>query len=188
MVELGFRTDAIVIAMIARVDPMKDHGSFLAAAAMVALQRPNAMFVLIGQDTQRMATELVARGLRARCRLLGLRRDLDSLLPGLDLLVLSSLSDGFPNVLAEAMACGVPCVSTDVGEARRIIGETGRIVQVKNPTALAAALLDLIDAGADARARMGAAARARIVDHYSMARMVGAYQRLYADWSRVAAG
>ena len=86
-------------------------------------------------------------------------------------------------MLGEAMACGVPCVSTDVGDARRIIGDTGLIVPVCDPVALAHAINDLIDRGPAAREHLGRAARARIEAEYSLARIVDQYCALYSDLS-----
>ncbi len=117
--------------------------------------------------------------------LLGLRSDVDRLLPGADLACLSSaFGEGFPNVLGEAMACGLPCVATDVGEARTIIANTGVIVPPRDPGAMAAALLDLIDRGPEARGRLGRAARARIESEYALPLIVERYENLYSELSR----
>ena len=114
--------------------------------------------------------------------MLGYRSDIERLLPGVDVLCLSSaFGEGFPNVLGEAMACGIPCVSTDVGDARRIIADTGLIVPARDPASLAHAIIDLIDRGPAGREYLGRAARARIEAEYSLPRIVDRYSALYSD-------
>ena len=174
--------DAVIVALVARVDPMKDHATFLSAAQQVAKSRKNVYFLLIGKDTQTLAPVVAVKGLTDWVRVLGYRSDIERLLPGVDVLCLSSaFGEGFPNVLGEAMACGIPCVSTDVGDARSIIGDTGLIVPVCDPVSLAHAIDDLIDRGPAAREHLGRAARARIEAEYSLARIVDRYSVLYSD-------
>lgn len=176
--------DAVVVALVARVDPMKDHDTFLNAAQEVSKARQNVCFLLVGKDTQTLAPAVAAKGLTDQVRLLGYRRDVECLLPVVDVLCLSSaFGEGFPNVLGEAMACEIPCVSTDVGDARNIIGDTGLVVPVRDPASLAHAIIDLIDRGPAAREHLGRAARARIETEYSLARIVDRYTALYSDLS-----
>jgi glycosyltransferase involved in cell wall biosynthesis len=176
--------DAVIVALMARVDPMKDHAAFLEAAQEVSKARQNARFLLVGKDTQTLAPAVAAKGLTDRVRVLGYRSDIECLLPGVDLLCLSSaFGEGFPNVLGEAMACGIPCVSTDVGDARRIIADTGLVVPARDPASLAHAIIDLIDLGPSGREHLGRAARARIETEYSLARIVDRYTVLYSDLS-----
>jgi len=174
--------DTVVVALIARVDPMKDHAAFLAAAQEVVGARRNACFLLVGKDTQTLAQAVAAKGLTDRVRLLGYRKNIECLLPGVDVVCLSSaFGEGFPNVLGEAMACGVPCVSTDVGDARSIIGDIGLVVPARTPASLALAIIDLIDRGPAAREHLGRASRVRIETEYSLARIVDRYTALYSD-------
>ncbi len=101
---------------------------------------------------------------------------------GFDIHCLSSaFGEGFPNVIGEAMACGVPCVSTDVGEAAAIVGNCGLIVPPGDPQALSRALIDMVDRGAEARAELGRAARARIAAKYALLRVIGRYQEIYGE-------
>ena len=181
--ELGLSTDAILVGLVARVDPMKDHDTFLDAAGLVAKARPTVRFLLVGRSTQTLKPAVDQRGLAGHVYLLGERGDVDRLLPGMDIACLSSISEGFPNVLGEAMACGIPCVSTDVGDVRSIIGDTGLVVPVRDPASLAHAIIDLIDRGPAARERLGRAARIRIETEYSLARVVDRYTALYSDLS-----
>ena len=175
--------DTVIVALVARVDPMKDHDTFLNAAQEVSKARQNVCFLLVGKDTQTLAPAVAAKGLTDQVRLLGYRSDIECLLPGVDVVCLSSIGEGFPNVLGEAMACGIPCVSTDVGDARSIIGDTGLVVPVRDPASLAHAIIDLIDRGPAAREHLGRAARARIETEYSLARIVDRYTALYSDLS-----
>ncbi len=183
--ELGLPTDSVLVVLVARVDPMKDHKTFLDAAGRVATARGHVHFLLMGKDTRTLDPMIHERGLAGRVHLLGLRSDVDRLLPGADLACLSSaFGEGFPNVLGEAMASGLPCVATDVGEARTIIANTGVIVPPRDPGALAAALLDLVDRGPEARAMLGHAARARIESEYALPLIVERYENLYSELSR----
>ena len=174
--------DAVVIALVARVDPMKDHAAFLEAAQEVSKARHNARFLLVGKGTQTLAPAIAAKDLTDLVRVLGYRSDIECLLPGVDVLCLSSaFGEGFPNVLGEAMACGVPCVSTDVGDARRIIAGTGLVVPARDPVSLAHAIIDLIDRGPVGREHLGRAARVRIEAEYSLPRIVDRYSGLYSN-------
>jgi glycosyltransferase involved in cell wall biosynthesis len=166
-----------VVGMVARVDPMKAHDVFLDAAARLRLVRPRSRFILAGTGADPANTSLTdaiaRRDLNAAVALVGERTDIESLYPAFDIASLSSaFGEGFPNAVAEAMAAGVPCVATDVGDCRDIVAETGRIVAPRDADALAAAWESLLTLAPDARASLGAAARARIVAHYDVARLV----------------
>lgn len=181
--ELGVSTDAVLVGLVARVDPMKGHGIFLDAAALVAKARTAARFLLVGRDTYTLKPAIDERGLASFFYLLGERENVNRLLPGMDIACLSSISEGFPNVLGEAMACGVPCAATDVGDARSIVADTGLIVPARNPAALANAIIDLIDRGPAVREQLGRAARVRIETEYSLPRIIDRYATLYSDLS-----
>jgi glycosyltransferase involved in cell wall biosynthesis len=166
-----------VIGMVARVDGMKDHATFLAAAAALAAEHPDLRVLLIGAGTERLT---VPPGLAGLMQALGERDKLHELLPALDIMVLASKGEGFPNAVGEAMACGVACVASDVGDAAQIIGETGAIAAPRDPAALAAAMSQLLAQGPAGLTRLGAAARERIVAHYSIAAAVRRYETIYA--------
>ena len=117
---------------------------------------------------------------RDRFHLLGPRDDVPRLLAALDILASSSYSEGFPNVIVEAMACGVPCAVSDVGDSRALVGDTGAVVPPGDAPALAEALGRLLDAGAGGRAALGAAARQRVEETYSLPRVAGRYESLYS--------
>ena len=181
---LGVPADRLLVGMVARLDPQKDHATFLVAAAAVALARPDVAFVLIGRGvTPRMppfVRALAEPPLHDRLHFLGENESVERLMPGLDLLALTSAwGEGFPNVVGEAMACGVPCVVTQVGDAASIVGEAGLSVPVGDADGLASAILQLLALDEAARHRLGAAARARIGANYSIEAVAAQYAGLY---------
>jgi|HubBroStandDraft_1064217.scaffolds.fasta_scaffold00257_9 glycosyltransferase involved in cell wall biosynthesis len=181
--ELGLAPDSRIIGMTARLDPMKDHGTFFQAASLLVARGVDVHFVLIGRSVDRnmaCARPFVADpALAARLHFLGEREDVPGLVAGFDLAVLSSaFGEGFPNVIAEAMACGIPVVSTDVGDAGRIVGDAGLLVAPRDSGAMADAWQALL-AAPSRRAAMGRAGRARIAQDYGLDRMVDSYGQLY---------
>ena len=109
-------------------------------------------------------------GCRGHVRLLGPRGDVARIFAACDLACLSSAyGEGLPNVVAEAMACGTPCVVTDVGDSGWVVGETGRVVPPRSPEALAGGLADLMALPPGERRRLGEAARHRIVEQFESA-------------------
>jgi glycosyltransferase involved in cell wall biosynthesis len=187
--ELGLDPDAVLVGQVARFDPQKDHHNFVRAAGLLAREHADVHFVLVGKGCEPGNAELAAwiadTGVAARFHLLGLRRDARRLLAAFDVATLSSAyGEAFPLVLGEAMACEVPCVATDVGDAARIIGGTGRSVATADPAALAGAVLELLTLPVAARAELGDAARARIVGEFSLPAVATRYAGLYRDLIR----
>jgi glycosyltransferase involved in cell wall biosynthesis len=193
--ELGLPASARLIGMVARYDPMKDHATFLRAAAAFLRNgapagRADVHFVLVGRgvtwDNPELRTLADGLWLRAHLHLLGERGDVECLLPALDLASLSSsFGEGWPNVVGEAMACGVPCVVTDVGDARVIVGETGWVVRPGDPAALSHAWAELLARPEERRRALGTSARERIAACFSLEQVVEQYQ---AFWEQLAAG
>jgi len=181
--ELGLAPDATLIGLVARYDPFKDHANFLRAAAALKGRLPDVHFLLCGDrvdpGNETLASMVAALGLRGRCHLLGPRRDVPRFQAGLDLATSSSVSEAFPLAVGEAMACGVPCVVTDVGDSASIVGETGRVVPPRDPRALAAAWEELLALAPDARRRLGQAARLRVQERYELASIARRYEDLY---------
>ncbi len=181
--ELGVADDALLIGSVARFDPLKDHRNLVQAARQLHGTHPEVHFVLCGQgitwDNRALAGWIEAAGLRQRFHLLGLRSDIPRLQAAFDLAASSSLSEGFPNVIGESMACGVPCVVTDVGDSAVIVGDTGRVVPPRDPQALALAWQELTERGDEGRRRLGEAARRRIGEKYFLERIVQEYEALY---------
>lgn len=166
---LGLAPDAIVLAHVARRDPMKDHETFLAALNRL----PYVTGLAIGLGTESLPE-------RPNLRRLGARTDMPRLLAASDFIVSSSaFGEGFPNVLAEGMATGAPAIATDVGDAAHIVGDTGRIVKPRDAEALAWAIGELAAEDAEARAARRAGARARIEAAYPLARAAESYAALY---------
>lgn len=183
--ELALAEGSHVVGLVARFHPDKDFRSFLAAARLVADSDPDAAFVAAGQGADwsnpTLSGWIDELGLRPRIRLLGLRSDVPDVLAAMDVLASSSRSEGFPQVLGEAMLCGVPVAATDCGDSREIVGDTGRIVSVGDPAALAAAVLELLALAPGQRARLGAAARDRVRERYDIRAVARRYTALYAE-------
>jgi glycosyltransferase involved in cell wall biosynthesis len=187
--ELDIPADAEVVGMVARYHPMKDHAMSLRAAARLVERRPNVIFVYAGRNVDAGNEELSrlvqTMGLGGRVRLLGERQDVARLYASLDVYWMSSvargIAEGFPNVIAEAMACGVPCVATDIGDAAWIIGQTGRVVESRDWRAFADATAELLESGAATRERLGFEGRQRIERDFSLDAVVGAYHALYVE-------
>lgn len=186
--ELGITDDTPLVGLIGRLHQHKDHQTFVRAARVVADQIPNAHFVGAGEEQTYSASDLLSwvdeAGLRDRFHWLGVRRDVAAIDASLDVLVCSSTTEGFPNVVGEAMACGVPCVATDVGECAEVIGDTGRVVPKQAPQQMGNAIVELLRMSPSERAKLGATARQRVVERYDIDRVV----ERYADLWRVLAG
>ena len=181
--ELGIGADTPLIGCIARCDPMKDHLNVFSAFARVS---GNARLLLAGKGTEpdnhKLAGQIRLGGLGPEQVIrLGDRRDTNRVIAALDVLVLgSAFGEGFPNALGEAMACGVPCVATDVGDNTAIVGGCGRVVPPRNPQALAEAMCQLLALSSDERRALGLRARERIQKDYALSAMVRRYSEVYA--------
>ena len=184
--ELGLPEETPLVGMVARFDPQKDHENFLQAAGILRAEIPEARFVMCGHGVTPNSAVLLAwcekYAVMDYCHLLGPRKDTAQLLAGLDVAsTSSSYGEAFPMVVGEAMACGVPCVVTDIGDSSLLVGETGSTVPPRDPYALATAWADILNQGAEGRGRLGGAARMRIKEHYSLARIARLYEGLYED-------
>ena len=188
---LGLPVDAVVVGMAARVDPLKDHDTFLRVAAHLAERDATIRFLLVGTGTeagtaveptaldaaiaQREREVPALAGRLVRC---GERRDMPAIYGACDIVMLTSRSEGSPNAVAEAMACGVPCVVTDVGDAAHLVGSTGTVAPVGDVLALAEAALRLVH-DTSRRDAHGRAATARIRAHYTVRRECDAYNAVW---------
>lgn len=183
--ELGISAAAPLIGLVGRFDPQKDHRNFVQAAGRLYTKFPEVRFLLCGQGIARENTELAgwiaAAGMADCCHLLGQRDDVPRLTAALDIAVSSSFSEAFPLVVGEAMACSVPCVVTDVGDSALLVGDTGLVVPPGNPDALAKALGELLEMGAEMRSRLGAAARKRIEGYFGLPGIAARYEELYRE-------
>lgn len=155
----------------------------MSAARFVAGQIPNAHFVGAGEEQTYSAGDLRnwvdEVGLRDRFHWLGVRRDVPAIDASLDVLVCSSTTEGFPNVVGEGMACGVPCVATDVGECAEVVGDTGLVVPKQDPQRLGEAIVELLRMPQSERTQLGLVARQRVVERYDIDRIVDRYRNLW---------
>lgn len=179
--ELGLGPDTVLIGLIGRYHPVKNHADFIRAGD--SLKNTQAHFVMAGSGVDRRNEELMRRiraaGLQDRVHLLGERDDMPNVHAALDIATSASTSEAFPNVIGEAMACGVPCVVTGVGDSAAVVGDTGVVVPPKDPQRLAGGWERLLSVSREERAQLGRRARQRIEQHYSLASVVRQYERLY---------
>jgi len=165
--------DAALVGIVGRLDPMKDHPTFLKAAALLLTERPDVRFACVGEGPEPYAGELRRAaerlGLSGRLIWAGARADMTAVYNAFDVVASSSYGEGFPNVIGEAMACGVPCVVTDVGDAALLVGATGAVVPPHDPAALAGALASCL---AGVTQESGLAARRRIVEEFSLGGLI----------------
>lgn len=177
---LGIADDAVVIGMAARRDPMKDHEAVLRAAALLD---GGPVFLLAGTGVDADDTVLSALALQSgkTVHLVGRCNDMPGFMATLDVAVLASkFGEGFPNVIAEAMAAGVPVVATDVGDAALIVGDAGQVVSPGDVDGLAVAMAALVSDPVRRR-RLGAMARDRIVEHFELSAVAARYDALWAQ-------
>jgi glycosyltransferase involved in cell wall biosynthesis len=179
----GFAPDHIVVGHVGRYCNEKDHVGFLKAARLALDREPALRFVMAGRSVSPSNPVLMSAidslRLGGHMRLLGERTDVAAVLRSFDMFCLSSTFEGFPNVLGEAMAMALPCVSTDAGDARVLVGDVAEIVPISDPQAMANALLALARLTPEQRAQRGAAARERIVNHYTVDVMRQQFESVY---------
>ena len=179
--EWKVQPDEILIGRVGRIDPQKDQPTFLKAAAIVAAQRPEVRFVIVGNDRfgeQDDITPLVNRlDIGDRLIWAGHRADMAAVQSAFDLCVSSSaFGEGTPNVLVEAMACGTPCVTTDVGDSAIAVGTVGVVVPRRDPEALAQGILAALANPVDR-----AAMRAHVAGRFSLENLVNSTEKALSD-------
>jgi glycosyltransferase involved in cell wall biosynthesis len=179
----GFGEDDIVVGTVGRFDPLKDHSNFVHCAAVLASHVERVKFLMVGRNLVRgnqvLCAWIAESRLAQKFVLAGERSDIPGCLAAMDVFCLSSIAEGFPNVVCEAMAMKVPCVVTDVGDAAEIVGETGIVAPPRNPTALAAGLQTMLGMGAVERSKLGELARRRIEERYSIESISGQFETIY---------
>jgi glycosyltransferase involved in cell wall biosynthesis len=181
--ELGIPDDALVLGLIGRFDPMKDHSSFFAASMSFLTSYPHTHFILAGRgvtnENPQIRDQLGQGTDLEKFHLLGERADIPHILAAMDIATSSSLSEGFPNAIGEAMASGVPCVATDAGDTGLLMGDTGILVSRKAPLEMCMAWDTIARMTPGERIDMGSLARERIVHQYSQDRTTHRYEDLY---------
>jgi len=184
--ELGLLADTRLVGLAARFDPNKDHESFVRSAGLISEQVNDVHFVLFGsgidKDNKELCGWIEKIRMSSHFHLLGIRNDATRLMAALDISVLCSRSESFPNVVGEAMSCAIPCVVTDVGDSARIVGDTGIVVPSGKPAELAKACLQLLSMTSNDRIALGERARIRICENFSLDTVVSMYESIYASY------
>jgi glycosyltransferase involved in cell wall biosynthesis len=180
--ELGLAPTTPLVGIVARLVPVKAHADFLQAAALLHQTQPAARFLVVGDGDDRQALERLCRrlGLQDVVHFLGWRRDLPAIYADLDVVCLTSLNEGSPVAIIEAMAAARPVVATAVGGVPEVVRDhiTGLLVPPRQPAALAAAVAEVLGDASRARA-MGLAARDAVYPKYAASRLVDDVERLY---------
>lgn len=182
--ELGIPLEARLVGHVARLHQMKDHPAFLRAMAGLAFRYPDTHFLLSGRDVSledKSLEQLIPVQVRDRFHLLGERSDVPDLMSAMDVFCQSSWSEAFPNVLGEAMATGVPCVATDVGDSAMVVGDTGVVVPPRDEGALAAGIESFLMMPLEECRTLGASARLRIESNYTLSEIMEQYSALYEN-------
>lgn len=181
--ELGIPANAPVIGLVARFDPLKNHQGFFEAAGMLHAVRPDVHFVLAGKDVDPSNPAVAAwvrnAGVERVTHLLGIRSDIPRLTASFDVASSSSWGEAFPNAVGEAMACGVPCAVTDVGDSAHIVGDTGLVVKPGDMRGLANAWDKFLSILPDERRFLSEHARKRVAENFDLGVVVEHYEALY---------
>lgn len=183
--ELGLDGKAILVGLVARFSPVKGHKTFFAAAQALHEQLPNVHFVLCGQGTEatdeRLAAMVRQAGVERVTHLLGTRADASRITAALDIATSASTSESFSLTMAEAMACAVPCVSTDCGGPRDLMDGLGSLVPVNDWRALAQTWMEILRLPPEVLHSRGIASRDHILRNYSVDQTAAGYLQLYDE-------
>jgi glycosyltransferase involved in cell wall biosynthesis len=181
--ELGLKEESLLIGMAARFDPMKDHQNFLSAASALAEENENVCFLLLGEgitgENPFFRDSLNHGPLSGRLFLLGFREDVARVTAALDIATLSSFGEGFPNAIGEAMACGIPCVVTDVGDSAFLVGDCGEVVPPGDMQGLLEAWKKILNLSRHDRQALGLRARKRVENKFDLKIISESYKKLY---------
>ena len=184
--ELGLPKNSIFVGMVGRYDLQKNHKGFIKTGKIVHHKFPNVHFILCGRDVSSTNNTLVnavkKNRLESVIHLLGYRENMADLYTALNIYVSASLfGEAFPLVLCEAMACGTPCVATDVGDSAYIIGNTGKVVSPNDDYMLAEAIISLIKLDSDELKKLGTLARERIISQFEAGQVVRKYEEYFSS-------
>lgn len=182
---LGFSSNHVIIGCVGRFNADKDQYNFVRAAAILAQQSPQVRFLMVGRNCTKINADLInwitVTGFPERFVLLGERSDIPLCLAAMDIFCLSSRTEGFPNVVGEAMALYKPCVVTDVGDAAYLLGDCGVVVPKENSKALAKGMAKLLDLSSSERKIMGDRAHVRIATEFTMDRTRQRFEAIYTE-------
>ena len=183
--ELGIAEDVPIVGMVGRFDSQKNHELFFDAAKLIADIQPRCIFALSGKEidheNEALKQMIGRRKLTSQTILLGRLDDVPTVMNGIDVLVLSSAGEGWPNVVGEAMACGTPVVSTNVGEAKHIVGDTGVTIESMDASALANGALEIMSLDKASYRELSRRARSRICENFDIEKIAEQYQAKYGE-------
>ena len=183
--EWNIKANEILIGLVGRLDPMKDHPTFMEAVSMLCKKRTDVKFICVGDGEEPYKSDLyqLSKKLELGGKLIwaGRRLDMAAVYNALDISSSSSSGEGFPNVIGESMACGVPCVVTDVGDSAKIVGDTGIIVPPKSPDMLAKGWEQLLNLEKKEFSLLSRRVRERIVNNYSVGKMIERHNEFFED-------
>ena len=185
--ELGIPHEAFLIGHVGSYHPLKDQETLIKSLSYLDQKRINFNAIFVGNKLEPSNENLISlikkNGLSERIHLLGIRNDITAIMNGIDIFMLSSISEAFPNVLNEAMACGTPCITTDVGDAALIVGDTGWVVSPQDSKALAKASIEALEEKEfyyESWEQRKKACRKRILENFSLEKMVEKYKDVWA--------
>ncbi|WP_159451695.1 glycosyltransferase [Pedobacter africanus] len=181
--ELNIDTGTLIVGTVGRFHHDKDYLTFIKAAAIVVREKPFTKFLMVGKNldvnNKTLMEWISAEHLVSNFILIGETRNVNLYLSILDVFCLSSISEGFPNVVGEAMLKGVPCVVTDSGDSKFVVGDTGTVVMIKNPELLAIELIRFLEMSNIDRISLGQEAKMRIMQNFMIDEIVAEYSLLY---------
>lgn len=185
--EFNFSQDTVLLGMVSRFHPFKDHENLTKSLGLLKSQGYKFKCLLVGagitNENETLQSWIEENDIKNEVILAGSRNDIPTIMNSLDIHLLSSSSEAFPNVINEAMACGVPCITTDVGDAAIIVGDTGWVVPIKNPHEFTLSIVKALGERAstfNSWQKRKEAARTRIVDNYSIEVMVEKYNNVWS--------
>ncbi|MDR9793252.1 glycosyltransferase [Aeribacillus pallidus] len=181
--ELGLPTSSFIIGHVGRFHPLKNHEYIITACKKIEEKYKNVHFILCGKDVdtnnRKLMNWIQQKGTK-NIHLLGQRNDIFRVMNCFDLFILPSKSEGFPNVLGEAMACEVPCIVTNVGDSADIVADTGFSIPI-NEEELVKAIKKFIKLPEEEKRRMGKEARIRVIEEFDLIKIVKKYEDLYKN-------
>lgn len=188
--EIGIDESTFLVGHVGRYSTYKDYKTLIHSFSLLVMTKSyeNINFLLVGTDLVFENKELVelinSHGLLGKVLLFGPRSDIPMILNGIDLFVLTSISEAFPNVLSEAMACGIPCISTNVGDAGFILGDTGWTAEIKDSKGIALSIEMAIHEKCNDQLKWlqrKKECRIRIVQYFNIGKMVEGYVKLWEN-------